>query len=70
MRIHEHERARRSQEPELEWAKLGESERQLRDAVHIVAFTHGSLDLDYLRRWSVVLGVAELLQRLIEGAEA
>jgi len=42
----------------LEWAKLGESERQLRDAASILSSRAGELDLDYIERWVSSLGVA------------
>jgi hypothetical protein len=35
----------------LEWAKLGESERQLRDVAGVLRGQAGDLDLDYIRRW-------------------
>lgn len=35
----------------LEWAKLGESERQLRDAASIVATRGSELDEAYISRW-------------------
>lgn len=35
----------------LEWAKLGESERQLRDAASIIATRDGELDGVYIHRW-------------------
>jgi hypothetical protein len=43
----------------LEWAKLGESERQLRDVENIVAGCNHPLDVDYIRTWVEQLGVAE-----------
>lgn len=47
----------------LEWARLGESERQLRDVVGILEMAGDRLDRDYLERWAAELGVVELLQR-------
>jgi hypothetical protein len=35
----------------LEWAKLGESERQLRDVAGVLRGQAGDLDLDYIQRW-------------------
>jgi hypothetical protein len=35
----------------LEWAKLSDSTRQLRDVAGIVAMREASLDLDYVERW-------------------
>ena len=53
----------------LEWYKnSGEVlERQLRD-VQTVLMVQESLDLDYLRKWAVRLGVLELLERSIADA--
>ncbi len=41
----------------LEWAKLGESERQLEDVAALVRLRAGDLDRAYLDRWIVELGV-------------
>jgi len=43
----------------LEWAKLGESERQLRDVENIVAGCNDPLDVAYIRTWATQLGVAD-----------
>jgi hypothetical protein len=43
----------------LEWARSGQSERQLQDAAGIVAVSGAELDLDYLDRWADELGVRE-----------
>jgi hypothetical protein len=47
----------------LSWSMNGASELQLRDAVSLCV---GSSELDwvYLKQWAVVLGVAELLERV------
>jgi hypothetical protein len=42
----------------LEWAKLGESERQIRDVAGILVSRDGELDLNYLERWVAALGLA------------
>lgn len=47
----------------LEWAKLGESERQLRDVAGVIAMSGATLDLAYLGRWIAELGVADLWER-------
>jgi hypothetical protein len=47
----------------LEWAKLGESERQLRDVRGILDVKGESLDRDYIERWLDDLGVRELWER-------
>ncbi|MGN6106037.1 MAG: hypothetical protein ACTHU0_13095 [Kofleriaceae bacterium] len=41
----------------LEWAKLGDSERQLRDVQGIIAVRGGSLDHAYIERWVAALGL-------------
>jgi hypothetical protein len=43
----------------LEWAKLGESERQLVDAAGILTVQGGKLDIGYIERWVRDLGLAE-----------
>ncbi len=43
----------------LEWAKLGESERQLRDVAGIVAAQQDGLDLAYIERWVDELGLRD-----------
>jgi hypothetical protein len=48
----------------LEWAKLGQSERQLRDVRGILDVCKGALDRDYIERWLDDLGVRELWQRV------
>jgi hypothetical protein len=45
----------------LEWSKLGESERQLRDVVDILRMRQAELDDTYLDRWAVELGISDLL---------
>jgi len=39
----------------LEWAKLAESERQLRDAAGILRVQREMLDIDYVERWIAAL---------------
>jgi hypothetical protein len=48
----------------LEWAKLGESERQLRDVRGIVDVKGETLDRSYIERWLDDLGVRELWNRV------
>jgi len=43
----------------LEWSKLSESERQLRDAASILATRSAELDEDYIVRWVGRLGLLE-----------
>jgi hypothetical protein len=47
----------------LEWAAMGNSDRQLGDAATVLAVLGESLDESYLDRWSEELGVRELLAR-------
>src|SRR5262249_14762742 len=47
----------------LEWAKLGDSERQYGDAVGVIEVQGARLDWGYLGRWADALGLAELLSR-------
>lgn len=41
----------------LEWAKAGESERQLRDVAAILAVSGDGLDYPYIERWVSALGL-------------
>jgi hypothetical protein len=50
----------------LEWAKLGESERQLRDVRSLVEARGATLDRDYIERWLDELGVRALWARVGE----
>lgn len=47
----------------LEWAKLGESERQLRDAAGIVMSRAENLDLHYIENWVTHLGLSQYWER-------
>ena len=51
----------------LEWAKMGSSERQLRDVRGIVEVCGNALDQAYLDVWAAELGVTDLLRRVSEG---
>lgn len=42
----------------LEWAKMGESERQVRDAAVVLEKRRDKLDLPYLEKWIHQLGLA------------
>jgi hypothetical protein len=44
----------------LEWAAAGESDRQMRDVVGILQMCEGELDLGYIERWAVELGIEGL----------
>ena len=50
----------------LEWSKRGGSERQLRDALGVAVVQGERLDLAYLRRWAVELGVEDLLEKVLD----
>jgi hypothetical protein len=41
----------------LEWAKLGNSEQQLRDVAGILAVRGDALDREYIERWIAELGL-------------
>lgn len=43
----------------LWWAQLGESERQINDAVGIIQVQRENLDLEYVNRWVVALELQE-----------
>lgn len=48
----------------LEWAKLGESERHLRDVESILSVEERPLDHAYIAEWARELGVTELWERV------
>jgi hypothetical protein len=48
----------------LEWAKLGESERQLRDAAGILSSHESDLDLAYIEKWATSLEVTKYWERV------
>lgn len=52
----------------LEWFRMGGevSERQWRDVLGVIKVQADGLDEDYLRRWSKVLRVDDLLERALE----
>jgi hypothetical protein len=54
----------------LEWARSGESERQLRDVLGVVEVSGGSLDRGYVERWADALGVRDLWEHVVAEAEA
>ena len=56
----------------LAWFRAGGevSERQWRDVLGVLRVRAGSLDADYLAKWSVVLGVADLMRRAQDEAGA
>ena len=50
----------------LEWAKMGDSQRQIRDAVGILEIQGKDLDLEYIEKWVRALK----LQKQWEAARA
>jgi uncharacterized protein (DUF4213/DUF364 family) len=50
----------------LIWAKKAESERQFQDALGVARIQKKSLDYEYLKKWSDVLDIEDLLERLIK----
>lgn len=52
----------------LEWARSGESERQLRDVVGILQMSGESLDRPYIEGWVEELGVGVLWRRALSDA--
>lgn len=48
----------------LEWAKLGESERQLRDAAGIVLSRGVELDVPYIEKWAKQLALSQYWERV------
>jgi len=55
----------------LEWYRMGGevSDRQWRDILGVLKTRSGELDLDYLRKWSIELKVADLLERALKESE-
>jgi hypothetical protein len=49
----------------LEWSKLGESERQFQDALKVAVMKGPELDIGYLHKWAIELGVVEGLNELL-----
>lgn len=49
----------------LEWHKMGESDRQLEDAVGIVRRQAVSLDREYVERWASELGLQEQWRKVL-----
>jgi hypothetical protein len=47
----------------LEWAKIGESERQLRDAAGIIAIQGPALDVAYVEHWVTELSLEDQWQQ-------
>ena len=52
----------------LEWAKLGEPERQIRDAAGILEIQGENLDQQYVERWAAALDIEDQLHAAREKA--
>ncbi|MCI0496010.1 hypothetical protein L0Z72_13480, partial [candidate division KSB1 bacterium] len=53
----------------LKWAKMGQSDRQLRDAFGVAVVQWENLDKDYLKKWAKKLEVEDFLNKILEEAE-
>ena len=53
----------------LVWAKAGDSERQLRDALGVAAVQGDALDKAYMRKWAKELKVEEILEKVLSEAK-
>ena len=54
----------------LDWARGGESERQLRDVVGMLELSDESLDHGYIRHWVVEMGLGELWEKVSSAARS
>jgi hypothetical protein len=52
----------------LHWARLGDSQRQYRDAFNVASVQRDLLDRVYLHKWAVELQVEDLLDRIFDEA--
>jgi len=52
----------------LEWAKMGESERQIRDAAGIIEIQGTALDTEYVEKWVRELGLEPQWRLALERA--
>lgn len=52
----------------LEWYRMGgeASERQWRDILGILKTRAGELDMEYLKKWAIDLGIMDLLERVVK----
>ena len=54
----------------LRWSRLcGGSEKQMNDSLRVFEVQSAVMDLDYLRHWASVLGVADLLDQIFARAK-
>lgn len=51
----------------LEWSRLGESERQYRDALSVARARWSTLDVEYIEKWVKELGLTLLWSRVMNG---
>lgn len=54
----------------LEWAKQGESERQLRDVVGVLSTRGDDLDVEYIEKWADALGIRDLWEQVLRQGAA
>ena len=50
----------------LRWHTISPTDRQITDALGIVAVSGDSLDMDYLNHWALQIGVADLFKKIID----
>ncbi len=53
----------------LQWAKMGQSDRQLQDAFGVAVVQWEKLDKLYLKKWAKKLDIEDLLDKILEEAE-
>jgi hypothetical protein len=53
----------------LIWSKMGQSERQFRDALGVTVVQWKKLDQNYLNKWAKKLNVEDLLDKILREAE-
>lgn len=49
----------------LLWAKMGDSERQFKDALNIAKVQRERLDYGYLKKWAKFLGLENMLEKIL-----
>jgi hypothetical protein len=54
----------------LEWAKEGQSERQIQDVASVLRIQHDTLDFEYIDRWVDSLGLLALWEKAKAAVEA
>lgn len=52
----------------LEWAKVGDSDRQRRDVATMLAVQRTTIDTEYLRHWAQALDLSDELQTALDAA--